>query len=532
MKSFIPFILLLIPFAVLGQTNTDSLFSVWSNSSLLDTTRTNALYEVIQTLIFTKPDSAIKLSEELHLFSEKKGLSRMVALTYKMKGLAQNVKGNYNDALDDYNISLSIYKKLKDTVEIIALQNNLGVVYRKKGNVKKAIWYFSDNLDLTKIYSNVSYSRRMKHYSLANIGQLYRHLRDNKRARIYYAQVLDDAGFMDKQGLAPVLNNIGQTYLTDNILDSALHFMNRSLALYNELNNKKGYATCLGNIGNVYKRMNDSLRAMECYRTSLKISRSINDKSNIVNILVDLAAYYLQFENLDSTLVYGEASFSAAKKLGNIEMATMTAHLMHTIYKKRGEEAGALEMYELHIQLRDSMLDLNHQRTMIENEYEEKLESDLKKQRSENNLIRFQEKSFLFILFVSILFILLIYWRKQNQQNLAEREQLLNTIIDLKKEAVVGILATSGSNEGLSLNKEKIEAAINAKLNLTDWNILNTIFKKPSITNKEIATEVSLSYDGASSSLRKMYQLFELKVTKNHKMELIIKATRMSQKDQ
>jgi len=525
-------LILLIPFTTFAQINTDSLLSIWKNSSMLDTTRTNALHRVIKTLVFTQPDSAIKLSEELHQFSEEKGLREMVAFSYKMKGVAQNVQGNYNGALENFNSSLGIYKNLKDTAGIIVIQNNLGVVYRKKGDVKKAIWCFSENLDLAKIYSDVAYSRRMKHYSLANIGQLYRHLRDNKRARVYYAQVLEDEDFMDKEGLAPVLTNMGQTYLTDHILDSALYFMNRSLKLYKEINNNKGYATCLGNIGNVYKRMSDSLRAMECYRTSLKISQSINDKGNIVNILVDLAAYYLQFENLDSALVYGQASFSAAKELGNIEMATMTAHLMHTIHKKRGADEDALEMYELHIHLRDSMVNLEHQRAMIEEEYEEKLENDLEKQRSESNLTHFREKSFLFILFASILIGVLFYWRRRNQQNLEEQEELLNIIKKLKREAVVGILATSGDNEDFNLDKEKIEAAINAKLNPTDWSILNIIFKKPSITNKEIAAEISLSYDGTSSSLRKMYRLFELNVTKNHKMELIIKATRISQKDE
>ncbi len=530
LKYFIVFILL-IPFLAFGQSNSDSLLSIWRNSSLQDTTRAGALHGIIKGLVFTNPDSSLKLSQELYQFSEENDMRRMLALSYKMKGIAQNVKGNYNDALEEYNISLGIFKNLKDTAGFIAIQNNLGIVYRKKGNVKKAIWYFSENLELTKIYSDVAYSRKIKLYSLANIGQLYRHMRDNEKARTYYALVLKEEAFMDKQSLAPVLTNMGQTYLTDHILDSALYFMNRSLKLYEELNNKKGYATCLGNIGNTYKRMRDSLRAMECYRSSLKISKSINDKNNIVNVLVDIAAYYLMFENLDSALVYGQASINVAKELGNIEMATMTAHLMHNIHKKRGEEAEALQMYELHIHLRDSMLDMENQRAMLEEEYEQKLEGNLEKQRAENNLIHFQEKSLLFVLFVLILIVVLVFWRKRSQQNIAEREQLLNSIKNLKKEAALAALTTSGNNKDFNLDKEKIEAAIHSKLNPTDWNILNIIFKKPSVTNKEIAAEISMSYDGASSSLRKMYRLFELQVTKNHKMELVIKATRISQKD-
>jgi tetratricopeptide (TPR) repeat protein len=530
LRYFIAFILL-IPFTSFGQIKTDSLLSIWNNSSVLDTTRTNALYVVIKDLVFTNPDSVIKLSQELYLFSEKRDLSSMVALSYKMKGIAQNVKGSYDAALDNLNLSLDIYKELKDTVGIIIVQNNLGVVHRKKGNVKKAIRYFSENLDVAKGYSNISYAKRTKHASLANIGQLYRHLRDNERARIYYAQVLEDEAFIDKETLAPVLNNMGQTYLTDHILDSALHFMNRSLELYKEINNNKGYATCLGNIGNVYKRMRDSLSAMKCYRRSLKISKSINDKNNIGNVLVNLAAYYLLFKNLDSALVYGQALMTVTKELGNIELATTAAHLMHQIHKERGENIEALEMYQRHVHLRDSMLNKEHYRTMVEEEYERKLEQNLEKQLSEKNLIHYREKIVLFILFVSILIFVLVYWLKRSQQNTKEKEALLYTIKDLKNKALVGMLTVSEDSKDFNLDKEKIETAIRAKLNSTDWSILNIIFKKPSITNKEIAAKISLSYDGTSSSLRKMYRLFELKVTKNHKMELIIKATTLSQKE-
>ena len=61
--------------------------------------------------------------------------------------------------------------------------------------------------------------------------------------------------------------------------------------------------------------------------------------------------------------------------------------------------------------------------------------------------------------------------------------------------------------------------------------ILNLILNKPSISNKEIAAEVSLSVEGVSSSLRRMYQAFEINSSSNKKITLIMKATRLSFED-
>ena len=114
--------------------------------------------------------------------------------------------------------------------------------------------------------------------------------------------------------------------------------------------------------------------------------------------------------------------------------------------------------------------------------------------------------------------------------NLNERNKLLHEIELLKERSLTKMISTNNALEikDAVLNKEKIEKAVNGKLNQTDWNALNAIFKNPSITNKEIAAEISMSYEGTCSSLRKMYKLFNLKSSRNNKMTLILEATRIS----
>ncbi len=50
----------------------------------------------------------------------------------------------------------------------------------------------------------------------------------------------------------------------------------------------------------------------------------------------------------------------------------------------------------------------------------------------------------------------------------------------------------------------------------------------PVITNKEIAEKACMSVDGIGSSLRRMYEYFEIKESKYKKITLLLEAIRIS----
>ena len=81
-----------------------------------------------------------------------------------------------------------------------------------------------------------------------------------------------------------------------------------------------------------------------------------------------------------------------------------------------------------------------------------------------------------------------------------------------------------------SLNRDRIENSIGRSLNETDWNVLMILLDNPVATNKEIADRAFMSIDGIGSSLRRMYEYFEIKETKYKKVSLIHTAIKISNK--
>ena len=127
-----------------------------------------------------------------------------------------------------------------------------------------------------------------------------------------------------------------------------------------------------------------------------------------------------------------------------------------------------------------------------------------------------------------IIFIVACYFRRRYANAKHERDLLLQQISDLKMRGVALSVSEPGNRKALELDKLKIEKVIESKLGESAWMILNLIFEDPSISNKEIAENVSLSIEGVSSSLRRMYTIFDITTSSNKKIALIMKASEIS----
>jgi ATP/maltotriose-dependent transcriptional regulator MalT len=101
---------------------------------------------------------------------------------------------------------------------------------------------------------------------------------------------------------------------------------------------------------------------------------------------------------------------------------------------------------------------------------------------------------------------------------------MLDEIMRLKNSSNQVVAATTV----FELVREKIEHSIKRKLNETDWKVLNVLLVEPVMTNKEIAQKVFLSVDGVGSSLRRMYEYFNIKESKYKKVSLLLETIKRS----
>jgi hypothetical protein len=90
-------------------------------------------------------------------------------------------------------------------------------------------------------------------------------------------------------------------------------------------------------------------------------------------------------------------------------------------------------------------------------------------------------------------------------------------------------LRVVSNDEKFELKREKLDNYIKRNLNETDWLILQALLVNPTALNKEISEKVNLSIDGVGSSLRRMYDYFEIHDTKYKKVALLNKVIKVSE---
>jgi hypothetical protein len=131
---------------------------------------------------------------------------------------------------------------------------------------------------------------------------------------------------------------------------------------------------------------------------------------------------------------------------------------------------------------------------------------------------------FLALILVSVVFF--VVYQRSRQKSRFEIQQLYAEFEKLKLKA--SNQWTTIPSESFELNRDRIESFIDHRLNETDWKVLNVLLIDPMQSNLMIADKVHLSKDGLSSSLKRMYEFFDIKDSKYKKIDLITRVVSIS----
>ena len=157
--------------------------------------------------------------------------------------------------------------------------------------------------------------------------------------------------------------------------------------------------------------------------------------------------------------------------------------------------------------------------------YENKLENE--KEKMALKVAALKRTFALVVTSILLIICIVFYFRSKMKKSTVKRDLLLEEIDRLKNESDKNLMVIPNQ---FQLDRAKIEEDINRKLNETDWKVLNALLEDPVITNKEIADKVFMSVDGIGSSLRRMYDYFNIKESNYKKISLILEGIKISNK--
>lgn len=281
-------------------------------------------------------------------------------------GSIYKLKGDYDRAINFYTQSLNIKKKNGNKSGMAASLNNIGIIYNYRGDYAKAIKYYTESLKIREEIGNKSGIAA----SLNNIGSFYQVQEDYDKAIEFHTKSLEiktDIG--DRAGIATTLNNIGLIYREQGKFDKALKNYNENLKIYEDIGDKRRVASSLSNIGIIHHDLGNYENALSYYQKSIKIKKEVDAKSGIAMTYHDMGAVYKDVGNYKKAIEYGNLSLNIAQDIGNATNIRDASQLLWEVNKKLGRSKISLEMYELFVTTRDSLISQENQKAILQQEY-------------------------------------------------------------------------------------------------------------------------------------------------------------------
>lgn len=250
-------------------------------------------------------EEALLLSEEL---DDKKG-----------KADALNRKGNVYFFLADYEKSLGFY------LESLALREELGEQEGIAG-------------------------------SYSNIALIYSEFNDNDRAIAYTQKSYETfKDLADKPKMGICLNNLTYLHLQTKQYSIALDYGQKTLELFNEIEDPSGISDALNNLGDIYKETGKFDEALLYHRQSLNLNIETENPYSTANSRYNIAQLHMKTGEYEKVIQNLSEGLPIAIDLQSNDLIKDMYKLMADYYESQKDYLKALEFYDLHTQVADSI---------------------------------------------------------------------------------------------------------------------------------------------------------------------------------
>ena len=522
--------LLMCWFTMSSQTQKESLVSIWVNTTITDSLRFKAIKDYYYKNTYAKPDAVITLTKYHYQLGKEKGSVKQMAGALNERSYAHYIKGDLNASIEALKQSISLFEKINDTKNLVVIQSNLGSIYKEQKDYLKAFNSFNTSLKIIRELKLKTSEARI----LAEIGDIYCILDELDLAMEYFDESLTIcvARKISKQNqIGSIFLKKAEIYYKKQQYNQALEYSNKAIIEFNDTNNKNALSNCYMLLAKANKKLFEKDLALTYTDKALAINYELDNNSKIIETQI-LKSYLLLDTKPAQARNLSEKSLQLLKPETSNKIKADLHKLIYEYYKRSNQTNRALSMFEKHTVFKDSFqLEKNKIliiKETIKSQYEQKLKEKEAINEKENAILKLTYTyRIYFVLSLTILLIILFAYvfRMKNKKTRIELDSLLAEIDTLKRKEKLNLLVDASNFE---LSKEKIQKSINRKLNKTDWSVLNVLLQDPEASNKEIAGKVFLSIDGIGSSLRRMYQFFDLKQTKYKKVLLIKKAIEIS----
>ena len=314
---------------------------------------------------------------------------------YYLLGKIAFLKEDIENAINNFTRSVNIYENLKDPEKLIIVNSDIGDVYKYLGAYSKAADYYKNAYEIADSINNFD----SKITYLEKTAEAYYIQGEFLKAEIYFLKLYEELKQNPKSDFddIKVFYKLSETYKKLDEYDKALSYNLKIYAIYAELKDTTAMSVVSNNIGYLYFHLSNYESALQSFKTSLEfgLNTNMNDEeyaklyANIgicyqnlgdfdnTNIYLKLALRFLKnsdnyldiarLENITANIfhkdedlynaeLFSRNSIESAKKSEDKDLLQICYYSYSQIIRDGNDYIAALEYYEKHLSLKDSLL--------------------------------------------------------------------------------------------------------------------------------------------------------------------------------
>lgn len=434
-KIYLLILLVFGAYSMYAQANVDSLKKTLQGKKA-DSNYIKTLLAIAHGYSNKNPDSSVRYADKVVQLSSSSQTLAFVISAYQYKGYAGYIKGEYQQAIDDYKKMYALAEKAGDKKNMAAAINNQGNVFIELGNLTQAIDMYRQSMKIAEDIKDEFLIAK----SYNNIGYVYKELGEYTKANENMVEALK---VFEKLSLVREASNtyniIAAIYARQKNLDKALEYNNIALNIQQKNNLPPGMGISLQGIANIYAERKEYAKALDAYHKASVIYEGMKDKRQLALMYANVGNMYNLWGNLDSSEAYYDKAIALNRQINNVRnlASALTGNAATLI------NAGKLDKAKILLDSTEALFKINNKKEDYKQYYQ--ILSDYYAARGDAKMS-------------------LDYFRRYaTQKDELVNEQNLKAIADLnikyeteKKQLQIELLNKNNSLKDLQINKQKL----------------------------------------------------------------------------
>jgi signal transduction histidine kinase len=422
-----------------------------------DTVKVRLLVELARTFLPAGTDSASGYFDRALSISRKLEFDKGVMQAMNGQGFILLVSNKYDEAMVKYRECARLAVINEDDDFLALVNNNIGIVFEKKGMPDSAEKYDLKSLEYAKRVKSgkrmakamsdlailaiqrgefdkaLNYSLQSKEIYLSmgstfdlmivnmRLASIYGEIGKNQKALESYRMALkyNDTVRNAKMGLT-IINNMG--YLFSQKIkryDTAILLLNQAIEMAAKLNSQDILITAHLNLGGIYEDQKDFQKAIYHFNEALKNPLIQNRNRERAAVLVNLGGTYLQLGDLGLSEKFLKQGLDIAQRAGYREFEKNAYEHLYSLESHRNNYKLANDYLSKAFKIKESIMNEAKVKKIAELEFKSELnrktaqyEALMRKNQAREDMIRLQWLlvtgiSVLLLLITALLFVIL-----------------------------------------------------------------------------------------------------------------------------